>query len=133
MQSALFEHVNVTVTNPDRIAEILCQLFNWHVRWSGPAKDNGYTVHVGSDSAYLALYTPNKDTLPSESRTNLVYDHKQLAHINHLGFVVDSLDDVEKNVLALGFDTFNHGNYEPGRRFYFMLAEGIEAEVVSYN
>ncbi|MFT4811430.1 MAG: hypothetical protein ACI9LX_004807 [Paraglaciecola sp.] len=28
---------------------------------------------------------------------------------------------------------YNHGDYEPGRRFYFNLEEGIEIEVVSYQ
>ena len=34
MRPAMFEHVNLTVNNPDKTAEVLCQLFNWHIRWS---------------------------------------------------------------------------------------------------
>jgi len=141
MQSALLEHANITVTNPDAIADALCQLFNWHIRWRGPAKDDGYTVHVGSDTAYLALYKPkqlgsNQDNT-SETlngvRVESPFDHTTVAHVNHLGIVVENLDEVEKKVFALGFDTYNHGDYEPGRRFYFMLGEGLETEVVSYT
>ena len=32
-----------------------------------------------------------------------------------------------------GLETFNHGDYEPGRRFYFFDWDGIEFEVVSYE
>jgi len=46
--------------------------------------------------------------------------------------VVDDLDSVEDRVKAAGFTTGNHGDYEPGRRFYFHDADGIEFEVVSY-
>lgn len=135
MQPAILEHANITVKDPDAIANTLCELFDWHIRWSGPAKDDGYTVHVGSDSAYLALYAPKEVNTPlsnptSESKAS--FDHTTLAHVNHLGIVVEHLDTIEKKVFALGFDTYNHGNYEPGRRFYFMLGEGLEAEVVSY-
>ena len=40
------EHVNITVPDPDGSAAVLCQLFGWHVRWSGEAKDNGYETVV---------------------------------------------------------------------------------------
>ncbi len=40
MRAAMLEHLNLTVSDPDKIAHILCQLFNWHIRWSGPAKDD---------------------------------------------------------------------------------------------
>ncbi|ABG40103.1 glyoxalase family protein [Paraglaciecola sp. T6c] len=126
MRPALFEHVNLTVTDPDKTAEILCQLFNWHIRWSGPAKDDGYTVHVGSETAYLALYKPKHSI-------NGDINHRNIGKVNHIGILVNELDAVEKCVIALGFETFNHGYYEPGRRFYFMLSERIEAEVVSYS
>lgn len=141
MQAASLEHANITVTNPDAIADALCQLFNWHIRWSGPAKDDGYTVHVGSDTAYLALYKPkqlgsNQGSLSrvlDDAHTAPPFDHTTVAHVNHLGIVVENLGEIEKKVFALGFDTYHHGDYEPGRRFYFMLGEGLEAEVVSYT
>ena len=28
---------------------------------------------------------------------------------------------------------FNHGDYDPGRRFYFLDPDGIEYEVISYR
>ena len=134
MQPAILEHANITVKDPDAIANTLCELFDWHIRWSGPAKDDGYTVHVGTDSTYLALYKPKQFNHISKIELGEnTFDHTTPAHINHLGIVVENLDDVEKKVFTLGFNTYNHGDYEPGRRFYFMLGEGLEAEVVSYT
>ena len=45
---------------------------------------------------------------------------------------VDDLDAVEQRVIAAGLAPFSHGDYEPGRRFYFFDPDGIEYEVVSY-
>ena len=39
----------------------------------------------------------------------------------------------ERVVLDHGLETFNHGDYPPGRRFYFFDWDGIEFEVVSYE
>ena len=41
MSDAVLEHVNITVTNPDKTASMLCQLFDWHIRWQCDAKDGG--------------------------------------------------------------------------------------------
>ena len=32
-----------------------------------------------------------------------------------------------------GLTPFSHGDYEPGRRFYFFDPDGIEYEVISYR
>ena len=55
MSIAKFEHVNVTVSDPKKTASMLTRLFGWKVRWEGPSKYDGYTVHVGTDEDYLAL------------------------------------------------------------------------------
>ncbi|GFD95490.1 hypothetical protein KUL156_13120 [Alteromonas sp. KUL156] len=60
-------------------------------------------------------------------------DYKTLAYVNHIGIVVPDLNETEQRVLALNYSTFNHGDYEPGKRFYFMAQENIEIEVVSYT
>ncbi len=41
-------------------------------------------------------------------------------------------DAAEARVRDAGYEPFNHGAYEPGRRFYFLDPDGIEYEVVSY-
>lgn len=120
------EHVNICVPDARAHAAVLIDLFGWHVRWEGPAKDEGYTVHVGSEDGYLALYTPAWSLKPESRR----YHH--LAGLNHIGVVVEDLDAVEARVRAAGYVPHSHGDYEPGRRFYFDGPDGIEYEVVSY-
>lgn len=124
---ASLEHLNVTVKDPHATAKVLHDLFGWHVRWEGEAISGGYTVHVGSDDTYLALYTPNKK-LKDNGHT-----YTQSGGLNHIGVVVDDLDAVEEQVKVAGFKPVNHADYEPGRRFYFYDHNNLEIEVVSYQ
>lgn len=124
MTHAYLEHVNVTVADADKAASLLADLFDWQIRWSGPARDGGYSVHVGTQDHYVACYTP---------RSGQSHDFPKGAPLNHLAVVVDDLDAVEAKVVAQGLTPFNHGDYEPGRRFYFFDDNGIEFEVVSYR
>ena len=121
------EHVNITVPDPRSSAAILVDLFDWHIRWEGEAINKGYTVHVGDEDSYLALYAPAKDLTPMGDT------YTQIAGLNHVGVVVDDIDAIEKRVKAAGYVSHNHGDYEPGLRFYFDGPDGIEFEVVSYS
>ena len=120
------EHVNITVPDPKASAAILCDLFGWHIRWQGEAKDNGFTVHVGDDDSYLALYAPTKTLTPMGNT------YTQIAGLNHVGVVVDDLAATEVRVKAAGYTPHSHGDYEPGLRFYFDGPDGIEFEAVEY-
>jgi predicted enzyme related to lactoylglutathione lyase len=126
MPKPRIEHVNVTVSDPERAAKLMQSLFDWGVRWRGRAADGGYTIHIGSDDHYIALYTGRDVTYTRE-------DFAKGQPLNHIGVEVDDLDATEKRVVAAGLKTFNHGNYEPGRRFYFFDPDGIEYEIVSYR
>jgi catechol 2,3-dioxygenase-like lactoylglutathione lyase family enzyme len=123
---AMLEHVNITVSNPARTAQMLCDVFGWKVRWTGPAKSGGTTFHVGDDNAYLAVYTPPPGVSLGAANSTL---HGGL---NHVGVLVDNLDATESRVRAAGFTPFNHADYAPGRRFYFLDEDGVEFEIVSY-
>jgi hypothetical protein len=46
---------------------------------------------------------------------------------------VSDLSATEKKIRAAGYETYAHGDYEPGRRFYFREKGGVEIEVVSYS
>ncbi len=126
MHQGLFEHVNMTVSDPLRTAQMLCDLFDWKIRWQGPAKGDGLSVHVGTDTGYLALYTAGKPSRPKQA------SYARIGAVNHLGILVDDLDAAEQRILAAGIETHSHQEYEPGRRFYFHDHDGIEIEVVSY-
>ena len=127
MTTSRLEHVNLTVSDPVATAGLLERIFGWHVRWQGEAIHGGMSVHVGEDDSYVALYTPQA-LVTDDTRS-----HDRLLGLNHLGIVVDDLDAVEARVVAAGLVPRSHADYEPGRRFYFEDADGLEIEVVEYD
>ena len=128
---AYLEHANITVSDPSKTAAMLSDLFGWHTRWEGKVLGGkGYTMHVGTDASYLAIFS-GFDPDQTQPRADASYETR--GGLNHLGVVVDDLDAVEAKVKALGFEAHSHADYEPGRRFYFHDADGIEFEVISYD
>jgi len=122
------EHANITVKDPTALAEQLCPLFDWHIRWSGESLYGGHTVHVGNDEFYLALYSRGG----AESENTDLGSYQRENGLNHIGMVVSDLDAMERRVVKAGFKPHMHGDYEPGRRFYFTVTGGLEFEMVSY-
>lgn len=127
MTDIQLEHVNITVSNPETTAKMLCELFDWHIRWSGPSKMGGHTIHVGTHNNYIAVYTHEQTKQPGENNDSVA------GGLNHIGLTVADLDAIEKRVNDAGFKPYNHGDYEPGRRFYFNDHDDIEYEIVSYG
>jgi catechol 2,3-dioxygenase-like lactoylglutathione lyase family enzyme len=122
MSAAKLEHVNVSTSSAKDTARLMCEVFGWRVRWEGPSKLGGRSIHVGTDSAYVALYTPPEDLKQAERE----------GQPNHVGVLVGDLDATETKIRAAGYKTYAHADYEPGRRFYFRDRGGVEFEVVSY-
>ncbi|MEQ8435743.1 MAG: VOC family protein [Oceanicaulis sp.] len=127
MTQVLLEHVNMTVTDADRTAAMLCAVFGWRIRWSGPSKAGGYSVHVGDDERYVALYSPKGEIAPAGDSL------LRAGAVNHLGVLVEDLHAAERRVLDAGLTTHSHQTYDPGSRFYFHDSDGVEYEVVSYG
>jgi catechol 2,3-dioxygenase-like lactoylglutathione lyase family enzyme len=123
---ARLEHVNVTVADPDASAQVLCDLFDWKVRWAGAGMETGRTVHVGDASSYVALFSYGS---PGKGRQE---SYRTIGGLNHIAVVVDDIKQIEARVRAAGFVPGEVYDYEPGRRFYFVEKNGIEIEVVSY-
>lgn len=127
---AQLEHVNITVSDPKRTAQMLIDLFGWHIRWEGSAMAGaGYTVHVGSKDSYVAVYSGAR---PDQIVPKRDASYMTRGGLNHIGVVVDDLDAVEAKVIAMGLTPKSHADYEPGRRFYFDDPDGVEIEVISY-
>ena len=123
MPTGRLEHANISVTDPERSAKLLADLLGWSERWRGPSMLGGSTIHVGADHDYVALYTAD----------NVIGEYRKGQPLNHLAFTVDDLDGAEEVVKRHGLEPFGHGDYEPGRRFYFFDWDGIEFEVASYE
>ncbi|MEY2425742.1 MAG: hypothetical protein QOI61_1314 [Actinomycetota bacterium] len=118
------EHVNLTVTDLDRSIAFYSDLLDLHVRWKGLIDDSRLGAHVGDDRFYLALF---QATSAGE------VDHDYLRPgVNHFGFVVDDLDAARQRLAELGATVHLEGDYEPGRRIYFMDPDGYEVELVAY-
>ena len=124
MRTARLEHVNISVTDPERTATLLERLTGWHRRWEGPAMNGGRTIHLGDDNAYLAIHSS-----PLVRR-----DFSKGVPMNHIGIAVEDIDAAEAVIIAEGLKSFSHSLYDPGpRSFYFLDHDGIEFEVVSYE
>jgi glyoxylase I family protein len=124
---AQLEHANITVTDATATAAWMCDVFGWHIRWQGPAINDGRTVHVGNNNSYLAIYMPASPAGVGND------SHDVVGGLNHVGVIVDDMHAAETRVRAAGFTPHNHADYEPGRRFYFHDADGIEYEIVQYD
>lgn len=122
MPQGHIEHVNISVTDPERSSALFQKLCGWHERWSGASQLGGRTIHVGNERDYLAIYT-------SETAAG---GYSKGQPLNHVGLLVDDLDAAEQIVVEAGLKPFGHDDYEPGKRFYFFDWDGIEFEIVSY-
>lgn len=124
---AKLEHINITVSNPERTAKMLCKIFNWKIRWQGPSIHEGTTIHVGNEKEYIAIYRQG------EPAPNNLDNYQRANGLNHIGILVDGLDQFEDRVKAAGLKPYSHQTYDPGQRFYFRDDDQIEYEVVSYR
>ena len=122
MPQGYLEHANLTVSDPERSSALLQTLCGWHERWRGPSQMGGWTIHVGDERNYIALYTHGE----------ALGNFRKGVPLNHIGVVVDDLATAEAVVTSAGLKPYGHDDYEPGRRFYFFDWDGIEFEVVSY-
>ena len=124
---ARLEHLNFTVSDPRKTAGWIERIFGWKIRWEGPGMETGYTVHIGTDDSYVALFRFEGDQADAPD------SYHTKGGLNHWAVVVDDLDATEARVKAEGFLPKSHADYEPGRRFYFYDGDGIEVEVVQYG
>jgi catechol 2,3-dioxygenase-like lactoylglutathione lyase family enzyme len=123
MPKGLLEHVNISVTDPERSAALLENLCGWKERWRGPSLKYGRTIHIGTERQYIALYTGE----------HVKGGYEKGAPLNHVALEVDDLGAAERVVKEAGLKPYGHDDYEPGERFYFFDWDGIEWEVVSYG
>ena len=88
--AARLEHLNMTVSDPRATAAWIERVFGWSVRWEGAGMQTGYTVHIGSDDSYVALFTYPETPEPKSD------SYHTKGGLNHWAVVVDDLDAVEE-------------------------------------
>jgi len=127
------EHANITVPDIDEAIAFLTTIEpEFYVRHRDFSAGKCEWAHVGNDEYYIALQTPYPDAQQKSPQS--FYRDKG---INHLGWVVENLDEVEKRLQTKGYlppIAGEVGSYhEPHRRrVYYFDNAGFEWEIIEY-
>ena len=105
MEHISLEHANITVSGPEKTSAWMQALFGWRIRWHGPALESGFTLHIGTEAQYLALYCP------ADLRKTPSDPHGFLGGLNHIGVCVNNLVACEARVKKAGFTPREHAEY----------------------
>jgi hypothetical protein len=127
------EHYNVTVSDIDYATEFFLTVFpDFEIRGEGNIQEvqdgveyNTKWRHVGTPTHYLAFQsTPNN--MPLKGDYNVYF--------NHLGFVVDDMDDTLSLFARMGYDKVRLDDTHPFRiRAYIYIFDGLILELVQYK
>ena len=123
------EHVNITVIDADRTVALLTTVFpHRRVRGGGDMSGEGYVgrwLHLGTDEQYIAI---QETSVAKKQARDAVYD----TGFNHVGFVVDSVDDVLQKVRAEGYEGGMAESHPFRKRLYVTDHDGITWEFIEY-
>ncbi len=126
--SPRLEHANLYVSDIDEMVSFLqTAIPEFKVRHDETGSDGDRWVHIGTDSSYIALNQatekPSGDWAPYSGKPG----------VNHLGYAVESVDQVRRRLLAAGYQESSVDNNHPfRRRVYFYDSEGRDWEFVEY-
>ena len=127
MPSGFLEHVNLTVLDVDRAVHFIqTAMPDFEIRGGGVGVKCKRWVHIGTADSYLAI----EDRGAVEKGPHEPYVHPGL---NHLGFVVDSVEQVGERLRAAGFtEGLSELTHPYRKRLYFYDDDGNEYEFVEY-
>ena len=122
---AYVEHANVTVSNiDDAIQFIQTAIPEFKVRHRGETQYRW--CHIGTDNSYIAL----QEMVAREKTDRAPYLD---VGINHIGLVVNNVDQVKQRLLSDGYQQNDIGEENPYRkRIYFYDRSGVEWEFIQY-
>lgn len=119
------EHANITVNNLKLAIDFFKTAFP-HFKIRGGGKETREWIHLGDDDTYLAL---NQAT---GLQKTLDKNYNRIG-INHLGFVVNNVEEIAQRLLAKGYKRDYPKQIEKYRiRDYFADSEGNQYEFVEY-
>lgn len=83
MSTADRDHTSITVSDPDRAAKTLCELFDWQVSSAGPTIEGGRSIRVGTEESWITLCAAvTVEYVPAEE---LGLVKKPTLALNHVG------------------------------------------------
>ena len=119
------EHANITVHNLKAAVKFFQTAFP-HFKIRGGGHNLRSWIHLGDDTTYLAL----NEAIDQQPKPKGDYDS---VGINHLGFVVENVEIVAKNLQAGGYQRDYPKQVEKHRiRDYFADEDGNQYEFVQY-
>jgi len=126
--STKLEHANLCVSDIDGMIKFLqTALPDFYIRHDETDNVGDRWVHIGNDKTYIAL---NNSTQKDPSDWS-PYSGKP--GVNHLGYMVDSVEQVRSRLKAAGYIESTVENNHPFRkRLYFYDSEGRDWEFVEY-
>ena len=124
-QKMYLEHINITVSDLKESIRFFQTAFP-HFKIRGGGNGMREWVHLGDDDCYIAI---NQATENYE-KASKNYDK---IGINHLGFVVQEVEEIAINLLQNGYKRSYPKQVEEFRiREYFIDTDGNEFEFVQY-
>ena len=126
--NAQLEHANLCVSDIDGMIKFLqTALPDFVIRHDETGADSDRWVHIGNDKTYIAL----NNSTQNDSSDWTPYSGKP--GVNHLGYMVDSIEQVRSRLRAAGYIESTVENNHPFRkRLYFYDSEGRDWEFVEY-
>lgn len=119
------EHANITVNNIQEAINFFQTAFP-HFKIRGGGNDTREWVHLGDSDTYIAI----NQAKYSDLKANKNYD---TLGINHMGFVVENVEEIAQNLLDAGYKRDYPKQVEQFRiRDYFADADGNQFEFVQY-
>ena len=124
-QKIYLEHANLTVNNLTKTILFFQSAFP-HFKIRAKGNDTREWVHLGDDYTYIAINQTVGNT--SSDREN--YDD---LGINHIGFVVEDVNEIVSQLTKAGFNRDYPRQEEKFRiREYFADSDGNQYEFVQY-
>lgn len=122
-QKIYLEHANISVSDIHQATHFFQTAFP-HFKIRGGGSETREWIHLGDDETYIAL------TQTDQGKTEKNYAK---TGINHIGFVVENVDEIATRLLAEGYQRDYPKQIEKYRvRDYFADADGNEYEFVQY-
>jgi len=124
-QNIYLEHANITVNDLQEAIKFFQTAFP-HFKIRGGGSEIREWVHLGDDDTYIAINQAKQNDLKVDKN----YDG---IGINHLGFVVQDVEEIANNLLSKGYKRDYPKQVEQFRvRDYFADADGNQYEFVQY-